>query len=97
MVAGSSQVFMPLRTEHIHADQPERYGPWHVPCRQAYLLFRSKSTRLEWIEFRLSPETEEDRASADSSLCTAEGVNHAQVEFGDDNGHEHEHQHETSR
>lgn len=90
VLAGSSQVFMPLRTEHIHQDQPSQYGPWHVPCQQAYLVFRSRSHRhLEWVEFRLSPETQDDRDTANASLCHSEGVNHAdeELEYGkEENG-----------
>jgi len=50
------------------------------------MVFRSKSHhRLEWVEFQLNAETEEDRHQADNSLCTSEGVNHAEVEYGHDN------------
>jgi U3 small nucleolar RNA-associated protein 14 len=92
-LAGSSQVFTPLSTEHIHEGETDRYGPWHVPCNKAYMVFRSKTSahhHLEWVEFRLTKETEEDRTQADSEQCTSEGVNHAQVEYGATNEEEEE-------
>jgi len=62
----------------------DRYGPWHVPCNRAYLVFHSKgdnSLSEEWIEFNLAPETEEDRRDGGRDDCAADGRNFASVEL----------------
>jgi hypothetical protein len=57
-----------------------------VACNQAYLNFHSKShLRLEWVEFRLSAETAEDRENAESEgeaeKCNSDGTNFADDEY----------------
>lgn len=81
ILAGSSPVFLPLRTVDIRASQIDAYGPWHVPCQSAYLVFRPRGTGPEWLEFRLSPETAEDRALERQEDCRAEARNFAS-EYG---------------
>ncbi|KAI3420949.1 hypothetical protein GPALN_014576 [Globodera pallida] len=77
-IAGSTQLHMPLRTVHIHADQEEKYGPWHVPCRHAYMVFRSRSDQHEWVEFQLEPEVELDAADDQRDDCAKDGHNYAE-------------------
>ncbi|KAL3074132.1 hypothetical protein niasHT_033340 [Heterodera trifolii] len=77
-IAGSTQLSMPLHTDHIHSGQHENFGPWHMPCRYAYIVFRSRSDQLEWVEFRLEPELKVDSADDQRNDCALEEHNFAE-------------------
>uniref|UniRef100_A0A914HQZ4 Uncharacterized protein n=1 Tax=Globodera rostochiensis TaxID=31243 RepID=A0A914HQZ4_GLORO len=82
VLAGSLQVYMPLKTAYIHQGQKENYGPWHIPCQQAYLVFNARGAGIEWVEFRLDDETEADRELSDPKDCVTEVlVNYVDKEY----------------
>lgn len=64
----------------IASEYPDRFGPWHVPCNRAYIVFRSNRSD-DWVEFSLSPETDEDRQDGAREDCAADGRNFASVEL----------------
>lgn len=43
-----------------------------MPCRKAYLVFNSKGSGIEWVDFRLTEETEEDRELVNPADCSME-------------------------
>ncbi|KAL3077201.1 hypothetical protein niasHS_013190 [Heterodera schachtii] len=72
VLAGASHYELPLRTEYIRKGQNQNFGPWHVPCQQAYVLFNSRGRKMEWVEFRLDDETEADKETASADECLAD-------------------------
>ncbi|KAI1727753.1 hypothetical protein Ddc_05070 [Ditylenchus destructor] len=77
IIAGSSNVFMPLASQKIYQKDFASYGPWHVPCDHSYLVFASKSALEEVLEFTISPENEADKDDPNQHYCSADGVNYA--------------------
>ena len=83
ILAGSSPIYLPLRTEDVHAGELGKYGPWHVPCQSAYLVLRPRGNgpEPEWVEYRLSPETAGDRLTEWTEECRSDAKNYA-AEYG---------------
>ncbi|KAL3122561.1 hypothetical protein niasHT_003097 [Heterodera trifolii] len=73
VMAGSSQAYFPMWTGRIFEGHSDMYGPWHVQCQNAYLVFNSVAfPHFEWFDFRLARETEEDRSTSNAEDCIAE-------------------------
>lgn len=51
----------------------------HIPCAHSYLIFASKSSLEEILEFTISPENEADKIDANQQYCDSNGVNYAAI------------------
>ncbi|KAI1708412.1 hypothetical protein DdX_11792 [Ditylenchus destructor] len=79
IIAGSGITHMPLAGPKIRGADEDNYGPWHIPCEHAYIIFKSIVTPAEILEFYLMPEREESRLldAVRETQCKDDGVNFA--------------------
>ncbi|KAI1701811.1 hypothetical protein Ddc_17445 [Ditylenchus destructor] len=81
VIAGSSIVHAPLASPKVHRGDKEHYGPWHVPCSYAYVVFNAVKAQHEILEFRLTPENEDDvEGDPRENDCFVNGLNYALME-----------------
>jgi len=73
---------MPLRTPRLSSatNESSAWGPWHVPCSHAYLVFHAGRSD-EALELRMVPETAADVKDAARRDCAADGRNYAMADI----------------
>jgi len=68
--------------QHRHRADINQWGPWHVPCSHAYLVFHADdASNEEYVDIRFAPETRLDVDDARRSDCAAEGRNYAMADI----------------
>uniref|UniRef100_A0A915MZJ9 Uncharacterized protein n=1 Tax=Meloidogyne javanica TaxID=6303 RepID=A0A915MZJ9_MELJA len=85
VMAGSSNIIMPLSINHIRSAEKQRFGPYHIPCEKSYLIFNTNQLGLEWVEFKLEPEQPEDMEDNEEKICSDKGINLVEIEYNNEN------------
>uniref|UniRef100_A0A915LHU0 Uncharacterized protein n=1 Tax=Meloidogyne javanica TaxID=6303 RepID=A0A915LHU0_MELJA len=85
VMAGSSNIIMPLSINHIRSAEKQRFGPYHIPCEKSYLIFNTNQLGLEWVEFKLEPEQPEDMEDNEEKICSDQGLNLVEIEYNNEN------------
>uniref|UniRef100_A0A914L4G6 Uncharacterized protein n=1 Tax=Meloidogyne incognita TaxID=6306 RepID=A0A914L4G6_MELIC len=85
VMAGSSNIIMPLSINHIRSAEKQRFGPYHIPCEKSYLIFNTNQLELEWVEFKLEPEQPEDMEDNEEKICSDQGINLVEIEYNNEN------------
>ncbi|KAL7076466.1 hypothetical protein ACQ4LE_004372 [Meloidogyne hapla] len=80
VMAGSSNIFMPLSINHIRSAEKQRFGPYHIPCKKSYFVFNTNQLSLEWVDFMLEAEQPEDREENEEKICSDENINHMEID-----------------
>ncbi|KAI1705176.1 hypothetical protein DdX_13781 [Ditylenchus destructor] len=80
VITGNAIFHAPLATPKIRGVDTDNYGPWHIPCKKAYLIFKPYVWPREGLEFTLTPEEPNDVPDPREHLCGADGMNYAEMD-----------------
>ncbi|KAI1708555.1 hypothetical protein Ddc_14289 [Ditylenchus destructor] len=89
VISGNAIFHAPLSTPKIFGVDTDNYGPWHIPCKKAYLIFKphvctctgiAQCDCKEGLEFTLSEEMPSDIPDPREHMCGTDGMNYAEMD-----------------